>query len=85
MDTATPSSRWPTWRIENTTPALDKNATLIYNEAKHRVDPEFVELLLLIQRIGSLEFVKIQNGKPCFAQREVATNLDCTAKANTQL
>ena len=65
----------------------DKYATLTYNGTHHKVDPEFVELFLLIQRIGngSLEFVKIQNGKPCFAQREVATNLDCTAKTNTQL
>ena len=65
----------------------DKYATMIFNGVNHRLDPEFVELFLLIQRIGngSLEFVKIQNGKPCFAQREVATNLDCTAKQNTQL
>lgn len=65
---------------------LDKDAILIYNGANHRLDPEFVALFLLIQRIGngSLEFVKIQNGKPCFAQREVATELECTAKQNTQ-
>jgi hypothetical protein len=59
---------------------------MVFNGVSHRLDPEFVELFLLIQRIGngSLEFVKIQHGTPCFAQREVATNLDCTAKQNTQ-
>lgn len=65
----------------------DRYATMVFNGANHRLDPEFVELFLLIQRIGngSLEFVKIQNGKPCFAQREITSELDCTAKQNMQL